>query len=911
MFIRPINYYKLLGLNGVQLDKRLSKDELMSMRTTLTNYLKRYFFNAGYFCIQRRWAYDFKQTNVFIIRPHPDFVDEQIEHSTLAFKCILNSNSQLEILESESVSGPVNEEVEQCFRGMLGETGNFCLAETDREGLEFLSSLPEVGADLAVPLKSWQTYLNWRQKLAEKKANEFYAYKNFRAFRGGRHVEFSLKHPAVLEMIKGRLVGESIRVHTEVQEVSPDCSDNEESNKKPPMAVFEGLFRNIKSPHQAHNVRGKGNYQLRKKGTPRGTPEELIITIIQDDDEGRPRYSAKDIPNKGFLRAAMEGELSAVEIQRKGLKRLVEHRGLNPNVRNWLFDIKQALPVSSDSELSWVPDQEDLNDEQRECVTKSLLCEDLLMLWGPPGTGKTTVIAEIASQYCRAGRQVLISSQANLAVDQALEKLPMLPHIRPARISTSKSARGIDIRQYMLRWLQSIAKQTSETLDEEADEVWHGLKKDWLNQLKKTQLTDLSEPCTRHYQKHVNVIGATCLETGKPDFISSSQFCSRFDLSIVDEVSKATPPELLLPALVGKRTLLVGDHRQLPPVFGESTFPEAVENGELEEVEFETFRNMVTTSMFEHFYEQGDESIKCGLSQQYRMHPQIMNAVNQFYADKPLQAGLGIETLSGLKAHDLSLLTPTGTSWLSADQHMVWIDSSRYATGAPAFDEKIGTSRQNMAEAELCVHLLKSLLPQNQSIGLISLYRAQIQNITRLLKEEVADPLVKRFLDDKSVNTVDQFQGSERDVIIVSLTRTDNKLTGEFIKDFRRINVAMSRARKLLIIIGRGETFDSGMVEVPSEEIGRTESRPSYKDIRQLAHADGAYKRLQGVFAGNPNAKEERKQNQPQKKNVQHRKKHPKQAKKQSPNPKNRNRNHRDRGDDLGNLSDAFSGVKI
>jgi hypothetical protein len=332
MFIRPINYYKLLGLNGVQLDKRLSKEEMTRIRTNLTNYLKLYFFNAEYFCIQRRWAYDFKQTNVFILRPHPDFIDDQIASAELGFKCKLNTKNQLEIIEPEVVSGPVNDEVEKSYRGVLGETGDFCLAETDREGLEFLNALPEVGADLALPLKGWQTYLDWRQKLAEKKANEFYEYKRFRAFRGGRQVEFFLKKPAVLEMIKGRLVGESIRVHTEVQEAPSDYSDKDESNRKPPQAVYEGLFRHIKTPHQAHNVRGKGNYQLRRNGAPKGTPEELIVTIVQDEDEdeGRSKYSVKDLPKKGFLRAAMEGELSAVDIQRKGLQRLVEHRGLNP-----------------------------------------------------------------------------------------------------------------------------------------------------------------------------------------------------------------------------------------------------------------------------------------------------------------------------------------------------------------------------------------------------------------------------------------------------------------------------------------------------------------------------------------------------------------------------------------------------
>jgi superfamily I DNA and/or RNA helicase len=346
------------------------------------------------------------------------------------------------------------------------------------------------------------------------------------------------------------------------------------------------------------------------------------------------------------------------------------------------------------------------------------------------------------------------------------------------------------------------------------------------------------------------VIGATCLETGKPDFINGTKFDARFDLSIVDEVSKATPPELLLPCLLGKRTILVGDHRQLPPVFRESTFPEAIENGELNEREFESFKNMVTTSMFEVFYERADQSIKCGLCQQYRMHPQIMAAVNQFYADSPLSAGGGDERLSEDKKHQYTLGSSNGKPWLEPGKHLVWVDSTYTHDGKEVQDEKIGTSRLNEAEAMLCVHLLKSLLADESTVALISLYRAQIQNIERLLRDET-DPKIRQFIENRSVNTVDQFQGSERDVVIVSLTRTDSQLTGEFIKDFRRINVAISRAKKLLIIIGRRETFDSGMVDVPSECGRQYEAKPVYREIREIARSLGGYVPLKVVLGQN------------------------------------------------------------
>jgi hypothetical protein len=229
------------------------------------------------------------------------------------------------------------------------------------------------------------------------------------------------------------------------------------------------------------------------------------------------------------------------------------------------------------------------------------------------------------------------------------------------------------------------------------------------------------------------------------------------------------------------------------------------------------------------------------------MHPQIMAAVNRFYADQPLSAGGGHEQLAKAKTHSFSLLRADGTPWLKPGQHLVWIDSTFDADGKPVKDEKIGTSRHNEAEARVGVELLRSLLPKTDSIGLISLYRAQIQKIEALLKNE-DDSLLRDFLNNNGVNTVDQFQGSEREVIIVSLTRTDPHLTGEFIKDFRRINVAISRAKKLLIIIGRKETFDSGIVEVPSEAGKGIEARPVYKEIREIAQKTGLQIALQAVM---------------------------------------------------------------
>jgi hypothetical protein len=767
----------------------------------------------------------------------------------------------LVVCNAEAHSGEAIDGVEMRYPGswVIASRSLFGKGEpTDKEARDFLACLPEAGLDLSKPLQEWTTYLDWRQKLAERKANEGYAYRGFRIHSDGLTVGFQLAEPNVRELLKTRLSGESIRVF---------CGDkittSDQGDEAPPTPVLEGAFRSVDSKRQEPSVSGQGSYALRRNGKPKADAELLTLRVTIDAKDERSMAAIRDLAETGILKAAMEGELAAVDVQRHGLRRLAEFQSQNPNVRRWLFDPKAATPISSDP-VMFAPDLK-LNEEQLECVRRSLALTDLLLLWGPPGTGKTTVIAEIASQYCRLGGRVLISSQGNLAVDEALKRLPQLPHIRPVRISTSKqkSKLGIDSRAGMLWWLRALAKAGTETLKRESDPRWRGILQGWTEHLtNKVALTDLSEPSVRHYKLHANVVGATCSETGKVDFYAGNGFNGKFDLSIVDEVSKATPPELLLPALLGKRTLLVGDHRQLPPVFRESTFPEMIANGELSESEVQRYERMVTASRFEHLFDECDPSLRVGLRQQYRMHPQIMRAVNSFYADQPLAPGGGEPWLIKEKSHAFSLHGADGARWLKPGHHLVWIDSSYDADGRPARDEQIGTSRLNDAEAVLGVELLRGLLPQTDSIGFISLYRAQIQNIERLLSEE-SDPKLRDFLEKRAVNTVDQFQGCEREIIIVSLTRTDPSLTGEFIKDFRRINVAISRAQKLLILIGRRETFDSGMVEVPRAEGKGREARAVYREIRELAIRIGLFLPLQRVIARGPNPSEAKSPPQP------------------------------------------------
>jgi superfamily I DNA and/or RNA helicase len=483
-----------------------------------------------------------------------------------------------------------------------------------------------------------------------------------------------------------------------------------------------------------------------------------------------------------------------------------------------------------------------LNPEQRACVERALAMDDLLLLWGPPGTGKTTVIAEICSQYARRGQRVLVASQANLAVEQALRRLPASPHVRPAWVSTARRREGDagNVGGYLCAWLESVGRAVS--AETPADGRWSRLLGEWAERCARVAPEDFSSDDEGFYLKHANVVGGTCNETGKPDFVASPRFNSRFDLVIVDEVSKATPPELLLPMLLGRRVMLVGDHRQLPPLFRDAHFEEAVETNELPREAVERFRDLVTTSWFEHAFRDGPAGARCALRRQYRMHPQIMAAVNLFYADQPLAAGDGEAALARVKMHGLRLRSVDGREWLAPRQHLAWVDTARDASGHATRDERVGTSRRNYVEAEACARIVAGLSTQAEARGLsvtvISFYKAQIGLLRDRLRKE---NLPREWFDPwRDVNTVDQFQGSERDIVIVSLVRTDARLTGEFARDFRRINVAISRARRVLIVLGSEPTFGEAEVEVPGAQADTVVATTAYRSIYELAARDGA-----------------------------------------------------------------------
>ncbi len=325
---------------------------------------------------------------------------------------------------------------------------------------------------------------------------------------------------------------------------------------------------------------------------------------------------------------------------------------------------------------------------------------------------------------------------------------------------------------------------------------YQNLISDWIDQLKNPSEQHRHE-LRRIYLDNANVIGITCSQSAQRDF--SREFES-FDVVIIDEVSKCTPPELLIPALKAQKLVLVGDHKQLPPMLNDDTIEEIAE--ELDTTTEEL--NYLKESLFKKLFESAPESIKKMLTIQYRMHPQIMGAINQFYKNN-LECGL--TNPDEQRHHHLANFN------IKDNNHIAWIKTP---LNQEFREQKNGTSFINKKEIEAIENICQKLeetwsIKVNQGeprkeIGIITFYGRQLKLI-----ESKIDPRKFPSLHIRT-GTVDRFQGMERQIIIVSMVRNNSQKNIGFAKTPERVNVAFSRAQELLVIIGCHSLFTQSRI---------------------------------------------------------------------------------------------------
>ncbi len=379
---------------------------------------------------------------------------------------------------------------------------------------------------------------------------------------------------------------------------------------------------------------------------------------------------------------------------------------------------------------------------------------------------------------------------------------------------------------FNLELLQSI-NMKFESWQQELQKEENYLKKyqsfvqDWIGKLRQPTEGDRDD-LRRIYLDNANVVGITCVQAANRGF--SEEFKS-FDVVIIDEVSKCTPPELLIPALKGKKLVMVGDHRQLPPMLDTSTLEEVAQTigNTREELQF------LEESLFKSQFESADESIKQMLTTQYRMHPFIMGAINQFY-DGKLESGI-LEP-DTKRAHHLA------SEIIQESQHLIWVKTP---IENQFLEQRNGTSYFNTQEIDAIERLCQQFETTwaykvangepKKEIAVITFYGAQLRKIDERLQSELFPSLEIR------TGTVDRFQGMERPVVIVSMVRNNSKGDVGFAKKPERVNVAFSRAQELLIIVGCHNLFthQSGKVGSMYSEVSNIVSlHRGFVDVSRL-----------------------------------------------------------------------------
>lgn len=423
-----------------------------------------------------------------------------------------------------------------------------------------------------------------------------------------------------------------------------------------------------------------------------------------------------------------------------------------------------------------------LNASQENAVNRVLAAREVAIVHGPPGTGKTTTLVEAVFETLHRENQVLVCAQSNTAVDWISEKLldrgiPVLRIGNPTRVNDKMLAFTYERRfeaheDYPELW--SLRKAIRE-LQSRIRGNGAGKREQLRHQLSKLRHRALELEIRIHDDlfREARVIASTLVGAANR-LLEHRRFSSLF----IDEAAQALEAACWIAISKADRVILAGDHCQLPPTIKC----------------LEALRGGLGDTLMEKVVRRKPETVSL-LRMQYRMHEDIMAFPSHWFY------------------HDRLLAAPEVRyrGILDYDNAITWID-----TAALDFKEKNvadGTGRINLGEAGLLIRHLRSymerigekrILDEHIDFGIISPYRAQVRYLRQLLYKE---PFFRPFRSLLTVHTVDGFQGQERDVVFVSLVRANEEGQIGFLRDLRRMNVAITRARMKLVILGDAVTL--------------------------------------------------------------------------------------------------------
>lgn len=462
-----------------------------------------------------------------------------------------------------------------------------------------------------------------------------------------------------------------------------------------------------------------------------------------------------------------------------------------------------------------------LNESQQLAVSKILTANELAIVHGPPGTGKTTTLVEAIKALIKQDKkQILVVAPSNTAVDLLSEKLSdqglnVLRVGNPARVSERLMALTLDSKMTghaSMKEIKNLKKQANEFKN-----MAHKYKRSF-GKSERDQRKALFDEAHR-IMKDVGKAEQYIID----DLVSKAQVITatlvganhytvrnlKFDTVVIDEAGQALEPACWIPILKSQKVVLAGDHCQLSPTIKSG---EAAKKG-------------LATTLLEKCVSLHPESVVL-LEEQYRMNESIMGYSSGVFYEKKLKANASV-------AHHLLF---------ENDVPLLFID-----TAGCGFDEKLeGTSSTNPEEASFLFKHLQMLVgelenqPENRvdnnfvanfpTIAVISPYKQQIN----ILKDQLLHaPVLKKYGEKVSVNTIDSFQGQERDIVYISMVRSNPEGEIGFLSDIRRMNVAMTRARKKLVVIGDSATLS--VLPFYTDFISYAENLNAYKSAWEFA----------------------------------------------------------------------------
>ena len=424
-----------------------------------------------------------------------------------------------------------------------------------------------------------------------------------------------------------------------------------------------------------------------------------------------------------------------------------------------------------------------LNDSQQQAVRFALAAPDLAIVHGPPGTGKTRTVAELIRQAVARGEKVLACAPSNLAVDNLLERLVMagenvirLGH--PARVLPELQRHTLDVlvdahpdvalARRLIKDADKLRDQASRyTRAKPAPGAKHAMRQEARALMADAQR--IEDQLARHLLDSAAVV--CCTLTGIDSRVLGER---QFDLAVIDEAAQAVEPACWIPVLRCGRIVLAGDHYQLPPTI----------------ISAEAAREGLEVSLMERLMRERGPNISRRLTTQYRMHESIMEFSSREFYESTLAAD------ESVRSHVLADLPDVAAGPLTS------LPLQLIDTAGANYDEEAeadGASLLNRQEADLAARKVRQLVDAGVSatgIAVIAPYAAQV----RLLRSLIS-------MEGLEIDTVDGFQGREKEAVVISLVRSNSKGDIGFLADTRRMNVALTRARRKLIVIGDSATI--------------------------------------------------------------------------------------------------------